>query len=148
MNLLKNSCAIFCCFVLAVATAHARDDKNMYSIEKAMVAAAKENKLNKDIKFYFGSQSPPKVTTSIETTTTSRKTNAFGKSDEDACNWAFLSALIALQERAAKVGGNAITNLRSNYKNIEVSSDTEYECGTGAIMAGVAFKGEIVKLEK
>jgi len=29
---------------------------------------------------------------------TNRKTNAFAKSDEDACNWVFLSAMIALKE--------------------------------------------------
>ena len=37
-------------------------------------------------------------------------------------------------------------NIKSNYKGDDFSSETEYECGAGAVMGGVAFVGEIVKL--
>ena len=43
-------------------------------------------------------------------------------------------------------GGNAVINIKSNYKNVEFTSETEYECGAGAVTGGVAFVGEIVKL--
>jgi hypothetical protein len=79
---------------------------------------------------------------------TNKKTNAFGKSDKAACEWVFLSAILTMQERARSEGGDAIINIRSNYKNIETSSETEYMCGAGAVIAGVAFKGEVVKLAK
>ena len=35
-----------------------------------------------------------------------------------------------------------------NYKNSERSSETEYMCGNGAVMSGVALKGKVVKLAK
>jgi uncharacterized protein YbjQ (UPF0145 family) len=56
-----------------------------------------------------------------------------------------LSALKALQERAVREGMDAVVNIESNYKNRQFSSETEFECGAGAIMAGVALKGTLVK---
>ena len=53
-----------------------------------------------------------------------------------------------LQERAKKEGGNAVVGIRSNYKSIETSSETEYMCGSGALMAGVALKGKVVRIGK
>jgi uncharacterized protein YbjQ (UPF0145 family) len=78
---------------------------------------------------------------------TSQKTNAFGKSAETSCNWAFLSAMLRLQQRAHELGANAVINIVSNYKNVEVSSETQFECHDGAIMSGVALKGEFVKVK-
>jgi hypothetical protein len=43
-------------------------------------------------------------------------------------------------------GGNAVTNIHSVYKNAPFNSDSEYECGAGAIMGGVALRGTVVKL--
>ena len=40
---------------------------------------------------------------------------------------------------------DAVVNIESNYKNRQFSSETEFECGAGAIMAGVALKGTLVK---
>jgi hypothetical protein len=42
----------------------------------------------------------------------------------------------------------AVINIKSNYRNNELVSDTEYQCGAGALFAGVALKGRIVKLAK
>lgn len=130
----------------AAVSAHARDDKNMYPIEDALDTPAAKEKLNPDIKLYFGKQKHPKVAKSFGEWKTNKKTNAFNKSDKEACEWTFLSAVLEMQERAQKEGGNAVVNIRSNYKNQETTSETEYMCGNGALMAGVAFKGEVVKL--
>jgi uncharacterized protein YbjQ (UPF0145 family) len=54
--------------------------------------------------------------------------------------------VIALQERARKQGGNAVVNIVSNYKNVITSSETEYVCGAGGLIAGVALKGRVVNL--
>lgn len=43
-------------------------------------------------------------------------------------------------------GGNAVVNIKSNHKNIETVSDTDYLCGAGNVMAGVALKGTVVEL--
>lgn len=73
--------------------------------------------------------------------------NAFNKTDEKACNWAFLSAMIALKDRAVREGGNAVINIKSNYKNNLTSSEKTFQCGAGALMAGVALTGEVVTLK-
>jgi uncharacterized protein YbjQ (UPF0145 family) len=133
--------------LLAAAQVQARDTRHLFPIAAGMQGAdsAKE-KLDGSVKFYFGSQKHPKVLTKFGTDSVSRKTNAFGKSDETACNWVFLSALVALEKAAQSRGANAVVNVRSNYKHVEFSSPTEFECHAGAVMAGVALKGDFVKI--
>jgi uncharacterized protein YbjQ (UPF0145 family) len=46
------------------------------------------------------------------------------------------------------LGANAVINIRSNYRNNEIVSEIEYQCGAGHIFAGVALKGRIVKVSK
>lgn len=137
--------------LLAIAIAlpaMARDEHNMYPIADALKTSAAEEKLDKGIKLYFGSQKSPGAGKKLGEWKTNKKTNAFNKTDKEACEWTFLSAVLELQERARKEGGNAVVNIKSNYKSIETNSATEYMCGNGALMAGVALKGTVVKLSK
>ncbi|EOK5726216.1 excinuclease [Vibrio vulnificus] len=126
----------------------ARDDVSNYSITKAMSSEVAKSKLGTEVSFYFGEQSYGKVLKELGEFKTSKKTNAFNKTDEEACNWVFLSAMIALKDRAIKEGGNAVVNIKSNYKNNLTSSNDTFQCGAGAVMAGVALSGEVVKLKK
>ena len=104
-----------------------------------------QEKLDGSVKFYFGDQPAPQVLTMLGSDVSNRKTNAFGKSDEKACNWAFLSAMVALEKHAQQIGANAVINIVSYYNKRVMSSATEFECHAGAIMAGVALKGDFVK---
>jgi len=124
--------------------AQARDTETFFPIKEAMNTDAAKEKLSKDIKFYFGKKSV-KYRSSVGTYTANRKTNAFNKSDEEACEWVFLSALLALQDRAIASGGNAIINIHSYYKKDAMHSSDKYECHAGAVMAGVALRGTVVK---
>lgn len=128
--------------------AMSRDTKHLLPLDQALNTADAKEKLNAGIKFYFAGQKTPKVGRSMIEVVTNKKTNAFGKSDEDACNWVFLSAMIALQDRAVREGGDAVVDIVSYYKKDEMKSASEYECHAGGIMAGVALKGRIVKLAK
>ena len=74
-----------------------------------------------------------------------RKTNGFGKSDVDACHWAFLSAVKQFQQSAKDVGGTKVVNLVSYYKKREFKSTTEYEGHAGAFIVGVTLKGDIAR---
>lgn len=93
-------------------------------------------------------QEHPKVLKDFGEFRTSKKTNAFMKSDAEACQWVFASALIALRDRAIKEGGNAVINIKSNYGDNMTSSNETFQCGAGAIMAGVALVGTVVKIEE
>ncbi len=126
----------------------ARDDRNRYSIDDAMNLAETKERLNKGYKFYFGDQSHARVKAEHGEFMSNKKTNAFNKSDEFACQWAFLSAMLSFQDRIIQEGGNAVINLRSYYKEQEFVSSTEFECGNGALMAGVTLVGDVVTLEE
>lgn len=131
---------------LVAQDAQANDRKVMLPITAAMSANDASTRLDNSVKFYFGKQATPKIEKRLVSDKTSKKTNAFGKSDEKACNWVFLSAMLQLQARAKELGANAVVNIVSNYDNVEFSSETEFECHAGAIMAGVALKGDFVKI--
>ncbi len=123
----------------------AADRIGHFSIEDALQRGYDEGVIDKSIGIYFKGQPHPKYATVIGTYKTNKKTNAFGKSDEKACQWVFLSAVKSLIERARKEGGKAVVDVVSNYKNKPYSSASQFECGAGAIMAGVALKGKVVK---
>ncbi|MBJ7314060.1 excinuclease ATPase subunit [Rugamonas sp. CCM 8940] len=134
---------------LAVALpARAADTALMLPIAAAMAANDAQSRLGDSVKFYFGDQPTPSVARKITSDKTSLRTNAFGKTAEKSCNWVFLSAMLALQKRANEVGADAVINIVSNFKEKVVSSQTEFECHEGAIMSGVALKGDFVKLAK
>ena len=124
----------------------ARDTRYRVPIAPALEADDARGKLDGSIQFYFGDQETPEVLTRIRTDVTNQKTNAVGKSDEFACNWVFLSAMIQLQKRAKELGANAVINIVSYYKKNTMLSTTEFECHVGAIIAGAALRGEFVKI--
>ena len=134
-------------FALALTwSVEARNTKLLLPIAVALAVKDAQDKLDGSIKFYFGNQETPKILTKLGSDMSNRKTNAFGKSDEKACNWAFLSAMLALEKRAQQLGANAVVNIVSYYDRIVMSSPTEFECHAGAIIAGVVLKGDFVKL--
>lgn len=130
----------------SAVTAQAADRKLNLSIAAAMAANDGKEKLGDSVQYFFAGQPTPKVIEKLSTDKTSQKTNAFGKSDEKACNWVFLSAMMRLEKRAKELGANAVVNIVSNYNNVESASATEFECHAGAIMAGVALKGDFVRI--
>lgn len=137
------------CLVVATVfsgPALARDTKHMLSIQDAMNSSEFQERLNPEVRFYFGDASHPAPQRRLGEYVTNKKTNAVGKTDQRACEWVFLSALLSLEQRALAEGGNAVVNIRSYYKKNTVSSTTEYECHAGAVIAGVALIGDVVRL--
>ena len=135
-------------FVTLAQPALGRDDHLMFPVKDALETSTAQSRLDKNIQLVFGKQAQAKLEKSMGEWKTNKKTNAFNKSDKEACDWAFLSAVLELQERAQKEGGNAVVDIKSNYKNIERTSEDQYMCGAGGLMAGVALKGTVVKLAK
>ncbi|MFC3284910.1 excinuclease ATPase subunit [Litchfieldella rifensis] len=131
--------------VLATA-AQARDTQYLLSIDEAMNTAAARERLDPDIHFVFADSPHGDVVAEHGNFVTNKKTNAFNKSDEEACRWVMLSALLSLQERVKLEGGNAVINIESYYKKQPMASRSEYECHAGALMAGVALRGDVVTL--
>jgi len=134
--------------VVISATATARDDVSEFSIEQAMSNPKISNAIGEGINFYFGSQNHGKIEKKFGEWKTNKKTNAFGKSDKNACEWVFASAMKVLKQRAIKEGGNSVVNIRSNYRGNMTSSETTFVCGAGSVIAGVALIGDVVSIKK
>ena len=146
---MKNIICLTIFFALTLSIvwpAQARDTKYLLPIAAALEVKDAKTRLDGSVKFFFGNQETPKVLAKLGTDVTNLKTNAVGKSDEKACNWVFLSALLALEKRAKQLGANAVVNIVSFYKKEVMSSATEFECHAGAVIAGVALRGEFVKI--
>ncbi len=127
--------------------AHARNTLHNLNVNEALQIGRDKGAILDHVKVFFVGQRHPKVIKKYGEFRTNKKTNALNKSDERACQWAFFSAIKSLQSRALKEGGNAVINIKSNYKSQEFSSPTEFQCGAGAILAGVALKGTVVKIK-
>ena len=131
--------------VMMSTNALAKDDRVKFSIEPLLSSdKAKQALLN--VPVYFAGQPHAEPTKVWGEVSTNQKTNAFLKSNQEACEWVLLSALKALQEKARREGMNAVVNIRSNYKHQEFVSSEEFECGAGNVIAGVALKGDLVTL--
>jgi len=128
------------------SNAHARDDHFMLPLKDVMARASAEHMINDSVKYFFGKTKHPKAKTNFGEASTNKKTNAFNKTDIEACQWAFLSAIKQLHTKAVSLGANAVVNIRSNYKNNLISSETEYQCGAGTFVAGVALKADFIKI--
>jgi uncharacterized protein YbjQ (UPF0145 family) len=137
---------LFVLLLSGALPAQARDTKYLLPIAAALEVKEAKEKLDGSIKFFFGNQETPNVLAKLGTDVTNLKTNAVGKSDERACNWVFLSAMVALERRAKQLGANAVINIVSYYQKQVMSSASEFECHAGAVVAGVALRGEFVKI--
>ncbi len=132
---------------LLMATPAAADDAVSTHEISAVTARAEYASQLEGVQFFWGNSPHPAVARRIEADAqTSLRTRKFGRSNEEACQWVMLSALIQLRDHARAVGGNAVINLRSNWRNNEFSSATQYQCAAGFLMAGVALKGDVVTL--
>jgi uncharacterized protein YbjQ (UPF0145 family) len=133
---------------IGTTPAAARDTRYELKIEDVKKDPRYAETVPTDVAFYFGKQAPAGKPVDLGEFVTNRKTNSVGRPDEEACRWAMMAALKVLRERAIAEGGNAVINIVSYYKKNTFASDTLYECHAGAIVAGVALKGTIVKLSK
>lgn len=124
--------------------ANARDERLRFPIADPMATTTAEGFTG--VKFYFGESRHPAVQRSWGTFSSRKTTNAFGKSDKAACDWAFLSAVKSFWERAQKEGGNAVIGMKSVTTGAPFSSSTEYECRAGNVIAKVYLEGTVVQL--
>jgi uncharacterized protein YbjQ (UPF0145 family) len=132
----------------SASSVFARDEIENYSIKSALETADAREKLDPQIKLYFGNWKHGAVVQSIGEWKSYKKSNGVGRANEVACKRAFLSAAISLQQRAMKMGANAVIGIKSDYDNRKTSSDITYVCGSGMLMSAVALIGTVVRIEK
>jgi len=138
--------AVACAATLMSTPAAARDTKYMLPFEDVLNMPEAKEKLDGSVKFYLSGAKTPKVLEKKDSDVSNKKTNGVGKSDEEACRWAALSALLAFQDKAKTMGANAVVDMVSYYKKDTNASATEYECHAGAVVVGVTLKGTYAKV--
>ena len=136
----KFSVAVACVFIAACAP---RDTVHNLDIQSALNSPEAKGVVSPKVKLYFGKPAPGKVITA--NAVTNKKTNAANKSDEKACQRAFLSAVKQLQEKAEASGATKVGNIVSYYKKNTFKNTSQYECHAGHLIGGVALKGDIVR---
>jgi hypothetical protein len=131
---------------LGAASAGARTTMHDLDVAKAKQEGHGHEKLL-DIPVYMAGQKHAGVAKDLGVFRSNMRTNAANKSDEEACQIVFLSALIRLQSRARDLGANAVIDVRSITRNDDFSSATQYRCAAGSVVANVALEGRMVKLK-
>jgi len=126
------------------SAASAADRVVYFPLQKAVDAATAAGKLDGSVKFYMAGGGP-KGNVLQRDAITNKKGNAVAKSDEETCLWTAQSALISLQNAAKAAGANAVTNIVSYYRKVEHKNPANFECHVGAIMAGVALRGDLAR---
>lgn len=134
-------------FTLA-SVASAKDTLGQFNLKQALKSEKVHEAIHHDISLYWGNQAHPRTIRKYGTYVSSRRTSAFGKSKETACQWALASAIKSLQDRATREGGNAVVNITSFIKDQVDSSTTHFKCLQGSVMVNVALRGTVVKLAK
>ncbi len=147
-KILAGAALLLATAILGSHPAAARDTRYELKIDDAKKDSRYAENVPNDVAFYFAQQQPPKPGKDLGEYVTNRKTNSFGRPDEEACRWAMISALKELRERALAEGGNAVINIVSYYKKNVFASDSLYECHAGSFVAGVALKGTVVNIPK
>lgn len=132
--------------LLMPSLALARATEHFYSVEEAVQSSLGKQKLL-DVSYYFEGQKHPTPKSVIGKWSSNRSTRGAFRSDAESCQVAFLSALIALQERAAEEGGNAIIGIQSITRGKTTSSPNQYRCVAGATVVHVGLEGQVVKLK-
>ncbi len=134
---------IFLCTTAVLASGcRSSDTRYTFSINEALVSPQAQEVLDPSIQVQFATGGGTVVMSDL---VSNKKTNAFGKAPQEACNWAFLSAVKQFQDRAKAEGATRVVNLISYYKKVPYSSTTDYECHFGNVVAGVALKGDLAR---
>jgi hypothetical protein len=100
-----------------------------------------------DVPYFMAGQEHPAVAKTLGNFTANRSSNATMKSSEASCSRAFVSAVIALQDRAKAEGGNAVIDIKSITKHNDLVSATQFRCADGAFASNVALSGTIATLK-
>lgn len=132
--------------VLSAGMTTARETDHKFPVQHALDTSTAKKKL-RDVPFFMAGQKHDNIVKDLGVFKSSKTSSGFSKSDQEGCDQAFLSAIISLQERAKKEGGDAVVDIKSVTKGNNMESATEYGCLAGAVIVRVALEGRVVRLK-
>ena len=134
------SILVLALLLFTVTSLQARDTKLKMPINSALKKGRAQGIIDPGVSLQFGKRARRGRQ---GTYTANRKTNSMNKTDREACEWAFFSAVKSLQDRARQRGVRRVTGIISYYNKRSRSSSSTYECHAGGIVAGVVLRGNI-----
>jgi hypothetical protein len=140
------SLALIWLSALAAPVAAAASERQKLAIADALGSVEAQGKLDQSVKLFWGSQPHPQAVREFGRFTAIRDASRFHRASPAACHWALLSALIFLQNLAKEHGGNAVTDIRSEWTGGELSSASAYGCAVGSFQTKVILHAEILRL--
>ncbi|MCR4942601.1 MAG: excinuclease ABC subunit A [Campylobacter sp.] len=139
---------IFFSILVLALSLQAADKIAHFSIQEALSSDLARQKLPDVSKFKFGSNSGKGHNIITRNITSNKRANAAlrgADGKKTACQRAFISALIAFNNRISKEGGSKAVNLVSYFRKNTYDSTTQFECAIGSLMTAVTLKGDIAK---
>lgn len=141
MNLLKLSFLFSSVFALA-ACSH-QEKSRLYDIQEAFSTYQAEKTINPELSLSFGKYVAGNVLK--QDVKTVQRITIEGKTEEEICQWVFLSAVKRLQERALEIGASKIANISSYNNHKEYKSISKYECHIEGNTGSVALKANLIQ---
>ncbi|PLY03796.1 MAG: hypothetical protein C0623_00140 [Desulfuromonas sp.] len=117
------------------------------SVKDALNSSLAKDKLDPSLSFYMKGQKHGKTRNASREYTANKRARKFGRSAEQACENAFISALLAFQDRASREGRNAVIDLYSVTKNKDYVDREKYSCLVGGMMTNVALRGKVADIK-
>lgn len=139
---------IFALVFLTTTIASAEDNWVYMPVKDALQSDLAKDKLDSGISFFMKGQSHPRTSNETREYTANKRARKFGRSEEEACHYAFVSALLSFQQRANKEGRNAAIDLYSVTKDKKFESSDQYSCLVGGMVANVALRGKVANIGK
>jgi hypothetical protein len=125
---------IFLLLIALSSNTYARGKVYKLSIRSALNDSRSNERVNHHIKLHFKDRHHKG-----RLLTTTKKTMNFGRSVQAACNRAFLSAIIALQNKAHR----SVVDIYSYRFKHKYSSSSKYICERGRMMTAVTLRGRV-----
>ena len=126
----------------------ARDTTHYFPLAEVVEMGKAQGKLDGSVAFYLDGARTPAVSARMGDDVSNKKTNGVGKDDATACRWVALSALIAFEAKAKRMGANAVVGMHSYYKRNTFKDAANFECHAGNVIVGVALKGTYAKVNR
>ena len=133
---------LVCSTIMLAIGCRSMDTRNTFSIDEALHSPQAKEVLDPGIELRFARGGGKIIRKGL---VSNKKTNAVGKSDEQSCTRAFLSAVKQFQETARAEGATKVVNLISYYKKVPFKSKSVYECHSGNVISGVALRGDLAR---
>ena len=129
--------------MLGHGLAQAEDQVLKFPVAHALKSKLAKEKMLDDVRVYMMGQGHPGASRTMREYQSNKRST--GWNDQEACDKAFISAIIALQQRADKERGNGVVEIYSITNNKKTRSAETYSCLRGRSMANVILRGTVVR---